>query len=182
WTGARERLLIYRHTNSLDGQMDKIPQAVVAREDAMRLARMIAAHAGQVRARFNMPNKIGGSVEQENVVAEIRGREKPDEVVILGAHLDSWELGTGALDNGCNAALVIEAARAIKAMGLVPRRTIRFILFTGEEQGTVGSYAYVKTHRTEMDKIRTVIIFDTGSGRVTGYSLGGRKDIEAGVR
>jgi len=64
----------------------------------MRLARAIAAHPGQVRARFNMANKIGGPIEQENVVAEIRGREKPDEVVILAAHLDSWELGTGALD------------------------------------------------------------------------------------
>ena len=182
WMGARERLLIYRHTNALDGQIDKVPQAVVAREDAMRLARTIAAQPGQVRARFNMPNKIGGPVEQENVVAEIRGREKPDEVVILAAHLDSWELGTGALDNGCNAALVIEASRAIKATGLVPRRTIRFILFSGEEQGTIGSYAYVKAHRAEMDKIRAVIVYDTGSGRVTGYSLGGRKDIEAGVR
>ncbi len=182
WMGARERLLTYRHTNALDGKIDKIPQAVVAREDAMRLARAIAAHPGQVRARFNMPNKIGGPIEQENVVGEIRGREKPDEIVILAAHLDSWELGTGALDNGCNAALVIEAARAIKATGLVPRRTIRFILFSGEEQGTVGSYAYVKAHRAEMGKIRAVIVYDTGSGRVTGYSLGGRRDIEAGVR
>jgi carboxypeptidase Q len=182
WMGARERLLMYRHTNALDGQVDKIPQAIVAREDAMRLARAIAAHPGQVRARFNMPNKIGGPIEQENVVGEIRGREKPDEVVILAAHLDSWELGAGALDNGCNAALVIEAARAIKATGLLPRRTIRFILFSGEEQGTIGSYAYVKAHRAEMDKIRAVIVYDTGSGRVTGYSLGGRRDIEAGVR
>jgi carboxypeptidase Q len=182
WMGARERLLMYRHTNALDGQIDKIPQAVVAREDAMRLARAITAHPGQVRARFSMPNRIGGPMEQENVVGEIRGREKPDEVVVLAAHLDSWELGTGALDNGCNAALVIEAARAIKATGLVPRRTIRFILFSGEEQGTIGSYAYVKAHRSEMDKIRAVIVYDTGSGRVTGYSLGGRRDIEAGVR
>src|SRR5262249_4053120 len=142
----------------------------------------IAAHPGQVRARFYMPNKIGGPLEQENVVAEMRGREKPDEVGILGAHLDSWGLGTGALVNGCTAAVVIAAARAIKAPGLVPRRTIRFILFSGEEQGTIGSYAYVKAHRAEMDKIRAVIIYDTGSGRVTGYSLGGRKDIEAGVR
>ncbi len=91
-------------------------------------------------------------------------------------------MGTGALDNGCNAALVIEAARAIKATGLLPRRTIRFVLFSGEEQGTVGSYAYVTAHRAELDKLRAVIVYDTGSGRVTGYSLGGRKDIEAGVR
>jgi hypothetical protein len=182
WMGARERLLLYRHTNSLAGEIDKIPQAVLAREDAMRLARTVAAYPGKVRVRFDMPNRIGGPIEQENVVGEIRGYEKPDEVVILGAHLDSWELGTGALDNGCNAALVIEAARAIKATGLLPRRTIRFALFSGEEQGTVGSYEYVKAHRAELDKIRAMITYDSGVGRVTGYSLGGRRDIEAGVR
>jgi carboxypeptidase Q len=182
WMGARERLLLYRHTNSLAGEIDKIPQVIVAREDAMRLARVVAAYPGEVRAMLHMPNKIGGPIEQENVVGEIRGYEKPDEVVILGAHLDSWELGTGALDNGCNAALVIEAARAIKATGLVPRRTIRFVLFSGEEQGTIGSFEYVKAHRAELDKIRAMITYDSGIGRVTGYSLGGRRDIEAGVR
>jgi carboxypeptidase Q len=182
WMGARERLLLYRHTNSLAGEIDKIPQAVLAREDAMRLARTVAAYPGKVRVQLTIPNKIGGPVEQENVVGEIRGYEKPDEVVILGAHLDSWELGTGALDNGCNAALVIEAARAIKATGLLPRRTIRFMLFSGEEQGTVGSFEYVKAHRAELDKVRGVIVFDSGIGRVTGYSLGGRRDTEAGVR
>jgi carboxypeptidase Q len=182
WMGARERLLLYRHTNSLVGDIDKIPQAVLAREDAMHLARTVAAYPGKVRVHFDMPNKIGGPIEQQNVVAEIRGYEKPDEVVILGAHLDSWELGTGALDNGCNAALVIEAARTIKATGLLPRRTIRFVLFSGKEQGTVGSFEYVKAHRAELDKIRAMIAFDAGIGRVTGYSLGGRRDIEAGVR
>jgi carboxypeptidase Q len=181
WTGARERLLLYRHTNSLLGEIDKIPQAVVAREDALRLTRLVAAFPGKVRAKLSLPNQVGGPVEQENVVGEIRGYQKPDEVVILAAHLDSWELGTGALDNGCNAALVIEAARAIKAMGLLPKRTIRFILFSGEEQGTVGSFAYVKAHAAELDKTRAVIIFDSGSGRVAGYSLGGRRDTEPGL-
>ncbi|HEY6945283.1 MAG TPA: M20/M25/M40 family metallo-hydrolase [Candidatus Acidoferrum sp.] len=182
WMGARQRLLLYRHTNSLNGEIDKIPQAIVAREDAMRLARLVAAYPGRVSVRLRMPNKIGGPIEQENVVGEIRGYEKPDEVVILGAHLDSWELGTGALDNGCNAVLVIEAARAIKATGLLPRRTIRFVLFSGEEQGTIGSFEYVKAHRAELDKIRAMITFDEGIGRVTGYSLGGRRDTEAGLR
>src|SRR5260370_15944018 len=182
WMGARERLLLYRHTNSLAGEIDTIPQAVVAREDAMRLARTVSAYPGKVRVHVDMPNKIGGPIEQQNVVGEIRGYEKPDEVVILGAHLDSWELGTGALDNGCNASLVIEAARAIKAIGLLPRRTIRFVLFSGEEQGTVGSFEYVKADRAELDKIRAMITYDSGIGRVTGYSLGGRRDIEAGER
>jgi carboxypeptidase Q len=182
WMGARERLLLYRHTNTGDATLDRIPQAVVAREDAMRLARTIAAYPGKVRVRFDMPNKIGPAVEQENVIGEIRGREKPDEVVILGAHLDSWDLGTGALDNGCNAALVIEAARAIKATGLLPRRTIRFVLFSGEEQGMYGSWQYARAHRAELDKLRAVVIFDSGVGRVTGYSLTGRGDIEDGIR
>jgi carboxypeptidase Q len=182
WTGARERLLLYRHTNTLNGEIDKIPQAVVAREDALKLERLVAVNPGRVRLKFSLANEIGGPIEQENVVGEIRGYQKPDEIVILGAHLDSWELGTGALDNGCNAALVIEAARAIKATGLVPKRTIRFILFSGEEQGTVGSFAYVKSHAAELDKIRGVVIFDSGSGRVGGYSLGGRHDTEPGLR
>jgi hypothetical protein len=182
WMGARERLLLYRHTNTGDAKLDRIPQAIVAREDAMRLARTVSAYPGKVRVRFTMPNKIGPAIEQENVIGEIRGREKPDEAVILGAHLDSWDLGTGALDNGCNAAMVIEAARAIKATGLVPRRTIRFVLFSGEEQGMYGSWQYALAHRAELDKIRAVIVFDSGVGRVTGYSLTGRGDIENGVR
>jgi carboxypeptidase Q len=182
WMGARERLLLYRHTNTGDGTLEPVPQAVIAREDAMRLARMVASYPGKVRVRFSMPTKVGGPVQQENVIGEIRGREMPDEAVILGAHLDSWDLGTGALDNGCNAALVIEAARAIKATGLVPRRTIRFVLFSGEEQGMLGSWQYALAHRAELDKIRAVVVFDSGVGRVTGYSLTGRADIEGGVR
>ena len=182
WTGERERKLLYRHTNSTDGKLERIPQAVVAREDGLRLERVALASPGKTRVRLTMPNKIGGPVEQQNVVAEIRGYEKPDEIVVLGAHLDSWELGTGALDNGCNAALVVEAARAIKASGLLPRRTIRFILFSGEEEGLFGSWQYVKEHRAELDKYRGVVIFDSGIGRVTGFSLGGRHDIELALR
>jgi carboxypeptidase Q len=181
WTSTREHGLLYRHQNSLVGEIDRLPQAIVAREDAERLARYAAA-GETVRVRLTMPNRIGGPMEQENVIAEIRGREKPDEFVILGAHLDSWELGTGALDNGCNAALVIEAARAIATSGVKPRRSIRFILFTGEEQGMLGSWAYARAHRAELDRAICVIVFDEGIGRVSGYSLGGRRDIEDGLR
>jgi carboxypeptidase Q len=182
WMGARDRLLLYRESNSLAGEIDRIPQAIVAREDALRLARTVAAHPGKVLVHLDLPNKIGGPIEQQNVVAEIHGYEKPDEVVILGAHLDSWELGSGALDNGCSAAMVIEAARAVKATGLLPRRTIRFVLFSGEELAMLGSHEYVKAHGGELDKIRAMITFDAGTGRFTGYSLGGRRDTEAGVR
>ncbi|MBI1740387.1 MAG: M20/M25/M40 family metallo-hydrolase, partial [Candidatus Koribacter versatilis] len=90
---------------------------------------------------------------------------------------DSWELGTGALDNGCNAALVIDALRAIKASGLKPRRTMRFILFSGEEEGLIGSRMYAADHRNELDKAAGVVIFDAGSGKTTSLSTGGRKDL-----
>jgi carboxypeptidase Q len=176
WMSTRPYLLLYRHIFSMDGTIDRLPQAVVAREDALRMARLIAA--GQtVKVNLDMPNKINGQTASENVVAEIRGSEKPEEFVILAAHLDSWELGTGALDNGCNAAMVIDAARAIRASGSIPRRSIRFVLFTGEEQGMLGSWAYALAHRKELDKMDAAVVFDAGDGRVTGYSLGGRKDI-----
>jgi len=181
WMSTRPNLLLYRHTTTPEGRIEALPQAIVAREDAERIARFL--EAGQkVRVHFEMPNQVTGPVESENVVGEIRGREKAGEFVLLGAHLDSWDLGTGALDNGCNAALVIDAARVIHASGNIPRRSIRFVLFTGEEEGELGSRAYAHAHRAELDHMIAAIIFDAGVGRVTGYSLGGRKDLLAGVR
>jgi carboxypeptidase Q len=181
WVSSRPNLLLYRHTLAVNGEVEKMPQAVVAREDAERIARFLAA-GQKVHVHFEMPNRITGPLDSENVVAEIRGREKPDEFVVLGGHLDSWDLGTGALDNGCNAAMTIDAARVIHASGTIPRRSIRFILFTGEEQGLLGSAAYAHAHRAELDNMIAAIIFDSGNGKVTGYALGGRKDIVAPVR
>ena len=173
---TRPHDLLYRHTNSLAGEIDRIPMVLVAREDAARMARLIGT-GQKLLADIVVPNRIGGPITAANVVAEIKGSEKPEEFVVLGAHLDSWELGTGALDNGCNAALVIDALRAIKASGLQPRRSMRFILFSGEEEGLLGSHAYVLAHLDELDRAAGVIVFDAGTGRVTGFSLGGRKDI-----
>ncbi len=180
WMSTRPSLLLYRHTVTSDGRIEALPQAIVAREDAERIARFLAA-GQKVRVHFEMPNRVSGPVESENVVGEIRGREKPDEFVLLGAHLDSWDLGTGALDNGCNVAMVIDAARLIHASGNIPRRSIRFVLFTGEEQGELGSRAYAHAHRAELDRMVAAIIYDSGVGRVTGYSLGGRKDLLEGA-
>jgi Zn-dependent M28 family amino/carboxypeptidase len=154
---------------------------IVAREDGERLARLLAA-GNPVWADLAIPNKISGPIKSWNVVAELRGSEKPDEFVVLGAHLDSWELGTGALDNGCNSALVIDALRAIKASGLKPRRTIRFILFSGEEEGLIGSRMYAVDHRVELDKAVGVVIYDSGTGKTTGFSTGGRKDTIAATQ
>src|SRR5439155_10826588 len=104
------------------------------------------------------------------------GSEKPEEIVLLGAHLDSWELGTGALDNGVNCALVVEAARAVAARGRL-RRTVRFVLFTGEELGLLGSRGYVAGHRDEMDRHVAALVHDIGDGRITGYYDNGRPEI-----
>ena len=127
-------------------------------------------------------NRSGDPTEQENVVAEIRGREKPDEWVLVGAHLDSWAHGPGVVDNNCDAAMVIEAARDILRTGIRPRRSIRFVLFTGDEEGMPGSWAYVRSHRAEFDRARAAIVFHSRCSRVTGYLLNGRHDIEPGLR
>jgi carboxypeptidase Q len=173
---TRPNDLLYRHCNSDQGEIDRIPMVLVAREDAERVGRLLAS-GQKLYADIAIPNRVGGPITAKNVIAELRGSEKPDEFVLLGAHLDSWDLGTGALDNGCNAALVIDALRAIKASGVKPKRSMRFILFSGEEEGLVGSRAYAKQHRFELDQAAAVIILDSGVGRVTGFSLGERKDI-----
>jgi carboxypeptidase Q len=178
---TREHDILYRHTNSAEGEIDRIPQVLLAREDGERIGRLLTS-GHPVWADLSIPNQIGGAIKTSNVIAEIKGSEKPDEFVILGAHLDSWELGTGALDNGCNAALVVDALRAIKASGLKPRRSIRFILFSGEEEGLLGSRAYSRAHRPELDNAAGVIIYDSGIGKTTGYSDGGRKDVIATAR
>ena len=175
---TREHDILYRHTNTVQGEIDRIPQVLLAREDGERIGRLLAS-GHPVWADLSIPNQIGGAIKTANVIAEIKGGDKPDEFVILGAHLDSWELGTGALDNGCNAALVIDALRAIKAVGLKPRRSMRFILFSGEEEGLLGSRAYAIAHRPELDNAAGVVIYDSGIGKTTGFSDGGHGDVIA---
>ncbi len=180
FTSSREHDVLYRHINAMHGEIDVIPQVLLAREDAERIARLLA-HGEKVQMSISMPNKIGPPITTGNVVAEIKGSELPNEIVILGAHLDSWELGTGALDNGCNAALVIDSLRAIKAAGVRPKRTIRFILFSGEEEGLLGSLAYVRAHRNELDNIVAEVVLDEGIGAIGSFSTGGRKDVDAAL-
>ena len=180
FTSSREHDVLYRHINAMNGNLDVIPQVLLAREDAERIARLLA-HGQKVQMAISMPNKVGPKITTSNVVAESKGSELPNEIVILGAHLDSWELGTGALDNGCNAALVIDSLRAIKAAGVRPRRTIRFILFSGEEEGLLGSRAYVEAHRNELDNVVAELVLDEGTGAITSFSTGGRKDVDAAL-
>lgn len=172
---TRPRGLLYRHPMVFGRTPGTVPVALVAREPAERLAWLAAR--GEVRVRMEVVNRIGPTYDAKNVVAEIRGRELPDEYVLLGAHLDSWALGTGAEDNGVNVALVLDVARAFRDLGLRPRRSVRFVLFTGEEQGMWGSAGYVQRHQDQLDGARAVVIFDVGSGRTRGFFVNGRPEL-----
>ncbi len=154
----------------------KIPSAFLTTESYGLIWRLLKR--GPVEIEIEMKNNFSaGEVEVYNTVAELPGTEKPDEVVIIGGHLDSWDLGTGATDNGTGTMAVLEAARALKASGVKPKRTIRFVLFSGEEEGLYGSKQYVTAHEKELDKISTVLVHDTGTGRVKSIGLLGRYDI-----
>jgi len=166
------------HTGILGFAADfSIPVVDMAMEDQGQLERFIRA-GKNVRIRINVQNKFTeGPVESANVVGEILGREHPEEIVVVGAHLDSWDLSEGATDNGTGTASVLGAAEAIVKSGARPRRTIRFVLFTGEEQGLLGSLAYVKTHSAEMKNHLGDVVLDTGQGPVKEFQLGGRDDL-----
>jgi carboxypeptidase Q len=153
-----------------DYQPGPYPAAVITRENQQLLWRLL--DAGPVEAEVNIAGTFSGKpVPVYNTVAEIRGNEKPDEVVIIGGHLDSWDLGTGATDNGTGSMAVLEAARALQKLGVKPKRTIRFVLFTGEEQGLNGSREYVRAHKDELGKISGVLVHDSGTGKVLTVGL-----------
>jgi carboxypeptidase Q len=151
-------------------------------EDQSQLERFLAT-GKTVRVRVNAQNTFtGGPVESANVVGEIVGREHPEEVQVVGAHLDSWDLSEGTTDNGTGATSVLGAAEAIVKSGQRPRRTIRFVLFTGEEQGLLGSLAYVKQHAGEMKNHLGCIVLDAGQGPIKEFQLGGHDDLVAPMK
>lgn len=154
WMSTRSGRLLYRHPVRFDDTIDPLPGAMLDREDALRISRAVTA-GKDVRVKVVTEPHIMVNVVLANVVGEVRGYASPAESVVLGAHLDSWDLGQGALDNGCNAVLVIDAARQIATVARAhpPRRTIRFVLFTGEEAGFLGSRADARLHRAELDQI-----------------------------
>jgi Zn-dependent M28 family amino/carboxypeptidase len=137
---------------------------------------------GPVTIQYEAENKVSGPTPVNNVVAEIRGSERPDEWILIGAHLDSWDFATGAQDNGTGAVSVIEVARAIAALGKPLRRSVRFALWGGEEQGILGSYAYTQAHLKEMDKCVAVLNTDNGAGHPKGWKVEGRKDLQEAMQ
>ncbi|HEY2459611.1 MAG TPA: M20/M25/M40 family metallo-hydrolase [Candidatus Acidoferrum sp.] len=176
--GARASGLNLTHTGILGFDADfAVPVVSMTGEDQGQLERFVEKGQG-VRLRFNIQNSFSnGPVESANVVGEIRGRENPEQVFVVGAHLDSWDLSEGTTDNGTGSASVLGAAEAIMRSGMKPRRTIRFVLFTGEEQGLDGSLNYVKQHQAEMANHLGDLVLDEGQGPVKTFQLGGRDDL-----
>ncbi|MFL5560942.1 MAG: M20/M25/M40 family metallo-hydrolase [Gemmatimonadaceae bacterium] len=153
------------------------PYIVVDNETFSQMHRLLG-RGERVALEANIQNTLGSdSVAVYNTVAEIRGTERPDEVVLLGAHLDSWDMGTGATDNGAGSIAVLEAARILQATGARPRRTIRFVLFSGEEEGLYGSRMYARDHAAELPKFQSVLVLDNGTGHITGMALQGRNEL-----
>jgi Zn-dependent M28 family amino/carboxypeptidase len=158
-----------------------LPAAQIGREEADVIRRLL--DRGPVRLALELRNRVTpGPVTVNNVIGEIRGREHPDEWVIVGAHLDSWDFAAAAQDNAAGVAMVLEAARAIAAMTERPRRSIRFALWGGEEQGQLGSGAYVSAHDAELDGFIAILNADAGTGRQIGWTSPGRLDVIDGVR
>ncbi|MBV9669864.1 MAG: M28 family peptidase [Acidobacteriales bacterium] len=166
------------------GDVLPTPYGYIGAEDFAAIDR--ALKMGPVRVRVDIQNTVSGPVQVPNIVAEIRGSSRPQEWVLLGAHFDSWDFATGAQDNGAGSAQVMEAARAIAdevpASGKRPARSIRFALFGGEEEGLLGSYAYVEQHRNELANCAVMLNTDNGAGLPNGWNVEGRKDIADALR
>ncbi|HEV7844034.1 MAG TPA: M20/M25/M40 family metallo-hydrolase, partial [Pyrinomonadaceae bacterium] len=166
-----------------------VPTVVLRNEDYGRISRLLAD--GQVvTLEFNIQNRsYPEGATSYNVVAEIPGTDKRDEVIMLGGHLDSWHAATGATDNAIGCAVMMEAARILKAIGVRPRRTIRVALWSGEEQGLLGSQAYVKEHfgsfenpKPDFFKFGGYFNIDAGTGRARGLTVFGPADAATPLR
>lgn len=160
------------HTGALnyDQRQPKIPAAAISIEGAEMLQRM-HDRGDRTTLRLKMEAKFLPDAESANVVAELRGSEKPDEVVLLAGHYDSWDVGQGAHDDGGGCIIVWEAVRLLKELGLRPRRTIRVVLYTNEENGLRGGNAYRDAHRSELAKHIFAIESDSGTYRPEGLGL-----------
>ena len=148
-----------------------IPAAALSVPDAEQLDRLVAL-GKPVRISLKLTPHDLGPITSQNVIAEIKGREKPDEIVLLGAHLDSWDLGTGAIDDGAGVAIVMAATKMIRDLPVPPRRTIRVVLFGSEEPGVIGGKAYAEAHQAELSHYAITAEPDLGQGPVYRFQTG----------
>ncbi|MCC6132055.1 MAG: M28 family peptidase [Acidobacteria bacterium] len=164
----------YAHTGQLryENEASKIPAAALSNPDADLLERLVAG-SHPVRVRLEIQTRSLEEVETANVVGEIPGRGAPEEIVVLSGHIDSWDLGTGAIDDGAGCALAIESARLIGEMPRKPLRTLRVVLFANEENGLAGGTEYAKRHASEIARHVAAIEADSGTGRPVGIGWNG---------
>ena len=155
---------------SYDEDAPRIPTAALSVEDAGRLYRMCQRGLAP-RVHLYMEAQNLGETTDANVMGEIRGRERPEEIVLLGGHLDSWDVGTCAHDDGAGCAITLAAARLLKEMGLVPRRTLRVVLYTCEELGGYGGRAYQQAHQAELDQYVAALESDSGAFPPAGFTV-----------
>ena len=168
------------HTGAMtyDEKQPKIPTAAITIEDAELLQRM-HNRGDRTTLRLKMEARFLPDAESANVLAEIKGSEAPDEVVLVGGHFDSWDVGQGAHDDGGGCIIAWEAVRLLKELGLRPRRTIRVVLFTNEENGLRGGTAYRDAHRAELSKHVLAIESDSGVYRPLGFGLSDKAPLQA---
>jgi carboxypeptidase Q len=187
---AREHGQIIAFNNRTYDLAKAVPTVVMRNEDYGRISRILA-DGTPVELEFNIVNKVYPEGKTAyNTIAEIPGADKKEEVVMLGGHLDSWQSATGATDNAIGCATMMEAARILKAIGVTPRRTIRVALWSGEEEGILGSQAYVKQHfgtfesqkQPEYSKLVAYLNIDSGTGRARGAGVFGPPEAAAVVR
>ena len=164
-----------------DSTVARIPAAALSVEDAMMLHRL-QDRGEPIVVTLRMGAHTLPDAPSRNVVAEIVGREKPDEVVVLGGHIDSWDVGQGAMDDGGGSVAAWEAVRLLKRLGLRPRRTVRVVLWTNEENGGRGAEAYAKAHAAELSRHVMAMESDNGVFNPRGYVLGGSDSAAAVIR
>jgi hypothetical protein len=160
------------HTGAMsyDPNVPRIPAAAIAVEDADLIHRLLAA-GDTVRVEIVLGCRTLEDVESANVLADLRGSDKPDEIVLIGGHLDSWDLGTGAIDDGAGVAIVMQSMKVLRAFEPRPRRTIRAVLFTNEENGLRGGKAYAKEHQAEIALHTAAIESDGGGATPEGFGV-----------
>jgi len=174
------RSLATPHTGTMgyEENVPKIPAAAISIEDALMLQRLYDRGDKPV-VKLVMEAKNLPDGESPSVLAELRGRERPEEIVVIGAHLDSWDVGCGAHDDGAGVTIAIDAARLLSDLGLIPRRTVRVVLFTNEERGADGGRGYAAQHEAEMGQHVAAMEADSGGFRPRRFGIGGTDEAVA---
>lgn len=169
------------HTGAIsyDAAQPKIPAAAISVEDAQLIARLAAD--GPVSVKLRLDSRVLPDAPSANVIGELRGRERPDEIVVIGAHLDSWDVGQGAHDDGAGCVAVMQAITLLRELGLQPRRTIRVVLFTNEENGLRGARAYAKDHAAELPNHVLALESDVGGFRPRAFLVAAPPEVSARV-